>query len=173
VPAATDVRPPDATVPTEAEQHFVEQVALLMEGDGLPRMAGRIYGWLLICDPPHQSATDLARVLQASKGSISTMTALLIRAGLVERFARPGDRRDYYRLRSGGMATLMREGMGRITAIRRAAEDGLKLVARQPAELRERLSDFYDVMAFFEREYPALLDRWEARRKRAPARQAR
>ena len=161
---------PAGAEPAEAEQHFVEQIALLMEADGLPRMAGRIYGWLLLCDPPHQTATDLACVLQASKGSISSMTALLIRAGLIERFARPGDRRDYYRLRPGGMATLMREGMGRITAIRRATEDGLALVAKQPPELRERMLDFYDVMTFLEREYPALLDRWEASRKRAPSR---
>jgi DNA-binding transcriptional regulator GbsR (MarR family) len=156
--------PPPPGAPTEAEQRFVEQIALMMEADGLPRMAGRIYGWLLLCDPPYQSATDLARVLQASKGSVSAMTSLLIRAGLAERLGRPGDRRDYYRLRPGGMTMLMREASARLTAIRKLLEGGLALMAEKPPELRERLADFYDVIAFFEQEYPAILDRWEARR---------
>ena len=45
------------------QQHFVEEVGLLFEHAGLPRMAGRILGWLLICDPPHQSPGELAEVL--------------------------------------------------------------------------------------------------------------
>ncbi len=49
------------------------------------RMAGRMLGWLLICDPPHQSMNAIADVLQASKGSISTMTRLLIQLDLIER----------------------------------------------------------------------------------------
>lgn len=37
------------------EKHFIEDVGLLLEESGLPRMAGRILGLLLICNPPHQS----------------------------------------------------------------------------------------------------------------------
>ena len=40
---------------------------------------------MLICDPPAQSAGELADVLGASKGSLSTMTRLLIQVGLIER----------------------------------------------------------------------------------------
>ncbi len=65
-------------------------LALFFEEMGFPRMAGRILGWLLICDPPEQSAGQLAGVLQASKGSLSTMTRLLIQMGLVERVGLPG-----------------------------------------------------------------------------------
>ena len=31
-------------------------------------MAGRMWGWLLICEPPEQTAADLAEALQASRG---------------------------------------------------------------------------------------------------------
>ena len=143
----------------------MERFALLLEGEGLPRMAGRILGWLLVCDPPVQSATDLAQVLQASKGSVSTMTALLIRAGMVERVGRPGDRRDYYRLAPGTMSSLVRGATARLTAMRQTLQEGLSLLAEKPAELRQRMGEFYDVIAFFEREYPALVDRWEQSRK--------
>ncbi|MFQ3629252.1 MAG: MarR family transcriptional regulator, partial [Cyanobacteriota bacterium] len=76
--------------------HFVEEVGLMFELIGLPRMAGRIFGWLLISQPPHQSSGELAEVLQASKGSISSMTRLLIQLGLIERLPLPGDRRDFF-----------------------------------------------------------------------------
>ena len=38
--------------PEEAE--FVDRLGLFMEMLGGPRTMGRIYGWLLICDPPQQ-----------------------------------------------------------------------------------------------------------------------
>ena len=59
---------------TQAEErHFVEDVGITFEQTGLPRTAGRIFGWLLISDPPHQSTSELAEALMASRGSISSM----------------------------------------------------------------------------------------------------
>ena len=49
------------------EKHFIEDISRFFEEMGLPRMAGRILGVLLIADPPEQSINDLCEVLQASK----------------------------------------------------------------------------------------------------------
>ena len=170
-PASMEVRSGEAEGPAPvdperraAELRYVEDVGLLMETQGMPRMAGRILGWLWICAPPEQSASDLAAVLQASKGSISTMTTLLVRANLIERVALPGHRRDYYRTRPGGVNHLMRDGVRIITAMRELMDRGLALTAHQPPALQARLSEWRDVLAFLEREYPALLDHWEQRR---------
>ena len=54
------------------EKQFAEEVGIVFEQTGLPRMAGRILGWLLIAEPPHQSTEQLINALMASKGSIST-----------------------------------------------------------------------------------------------------
>jgi len=81
-------------------QNYVEEVGIIFEQTGLPRMAGRILGWLIIADPPHQSATQITEALIASKGSISTITRLLIQLGLVERISLPGVRQDYFRIRA-------------------------------------------------------------------------
>ena len=69
---------------------WVEELAMALERDGLPRMAGRIFGWLLLCDPPEQTLEDLAGALHGSKASMSTMTRLLAGAGLIERMRLPG-----------------------------------------------------------------------------------
>ena len=67
-------------------ERFVEELGVLLELEaGAPRMVGRVLGWLLVCEPPEQSAAELAERLQASRGSISAATRLLLRMGMIER----------------------------------------------------------------------------------------
>jgi DNA-binding transcriptional regulator GbsR (MarR family) len=143
------------------EQHFIEEVGVEFERAGLTRMAGRILGCLLVCDPPHQSTSDLAETLQASKGSISTMTRLLIQAGLVERLSLPGERRDYFCIKLGAWSQLLQHKLQQIASIRQLAERGLDLLQDEDPERRHRLEEMRDIHAFFEQEWPQLLERWE------------
>jgi DNA-binding transcriptional regulator GbsR (MarR family) len=145
---------------TAAELHYVEEVALGFERQGLFRMAGRVLGWLLICDPPEQTFGQIAEVLQASKGSISAAMKFLAPAGLVERISRPGERRDYYRCRPGAWAELARDQSRLYEEFRKLAQRGLELLADAPAARRERLQDMHDFYAWLEREMPALWERW-------------
>src|ERR687888_775303 len=83
-----------------AVERFVEELGVYFELEaGTPRMIGRTLGWLLVCDPPEQSAADLAELLQASKGSISTATRVLLRMGFIERVRFRGERFDRFRAR--------------------------------------------------------------------------
>ena len=109
------------------EQRFVEDVGIFFEQRGVPRMAGRVLGWLLICDPPHQSVDELAEALLASKGSISTTTRLLIRLGMVVRTSLPGQRKDYFVIRSDCWDWAMREALAKVSEFRALAEEGLVL----------------------------------------------
>lgn len=146
------------------EKHFIEDVGLLLEQSGLPRMAGRILGVLLICNPPHQSPSELAETLHASKGSISTMTRLLVEMGLIERIAVPERRRDYFRIKPGAWSQVIMFEESEVVTGRQLAERGLALVENQPAESQERLKEARDLYAFLEREYPLLIKRWERER---------
>jgi DNA-binding transcriptional regulator GbsR (MarR family) len=153
---------------TAAELHYVEEVALGFERQGLFRMAGRVIGWLLICDPPEQTFGQLAEVLQASKGSISAAMKFLVPAGLVERISRPGERRDYYRCRPGAWAELARDQSRLYDDFRKLAERGLELLGDAPAERRERLQGMHDLYGWLEREMPALWERWREHQKQQP-----
>ncbi len=146
------------------KQHFVEEVALVFEEIGLTRMAGRILGWLLICNPPYQSADELAEALQASRGSISTMTRLLIQLDLIERIGFPGDRRDYFRMKPDVWAQLLQARLEQITDLHQLAERGLALLDNEPPELQLRLQDMHDLYSFVEAELPILIERWEQER---------
>ncbi|UBF28761.1 MarR family transcriptional regulator [Kovacikia minuta CCNUW1] len=151
---------------TQLEQKsFVEEAGLLFETVGLPRMAGRIFGWLLISNPAHQSPTELAEILQASKGSISTMTRLLLQIGLIERISLPGQRRDYFRIKPNAWSELTKQRMVQITAFRQLAEQGLNLMQSTGSRSLQRLEEMRDIHAFFEQEMPKMIDRWEQQRK--------
>ena len=146
------------------KQHFVEEVALILEEIGLTRMAGRILGWLLISNPPHQSADELAEALQASKSSISTMTRLLIQIDLIERIGIPGDRRDYFRMKPDVWAQLLQARMSQVTDLHQLAEQGLELLEKETPELRQRIQDMHDLYSYVETELPILIERWEKAR---------
>jgi DNA-binding transcriptional regulator GbsR (MarR family) len=146
---------------TAERLEFVEEVGLFFERGGLTRMAGRMLGWLLVCDPPHQSMNELAEALQASKGSISGTARFLIQVGLVERLSLPGERRDYFRIPRGAWLHVTQNKMNEITRIRELAERGLTLLDSDDPDHRERLEHMRDMYAFFEDEIPRLLERWE------------
>jgi DNA-binding transcriptional regulator GbsR (MarR family) len=81
----------------EAAQHLVERMGLALEAEGLPRIAGRLLGFLLVHEGAF-SLDDLADELQVSKASVSTNARQLEIYGLLERTSAPGDRRDYYQM---------------------------------------------------------------------------
>jgi DNA-binding transcriptional regulator GbsR (MarR family) len=148
-----------------SKQHFAEDVGLTFEEEGMPRMAGRMLGWLLVSESPHVTLQDLAVVLHASKGSISTMSRLLMRMGLIERVSLPGERRDYIRLKPGSWSEWFGEEVSKISVLRQLAEHGLELLESKSSASRERLEEMRDLFAFLEQEYPVLLERWKKKRR--------
>jgi DNA-binding transcriptional LysR family regulator len=69
----------------EQERQFAEEVGTVMSGMGTPTAFGKLMGWLLICDPPQQTSTQLAQALGLSKGSVSTGMRALEQLGMVRR----------------------------------------------------------------------------------------
>jgi DNA-binding transcriptional regulator GbsR (MarR family) len=128
---------------------------------GLPRMAGRVLGVLLICDPPEQSLTDLSEILQASKSSMSTTTRLLVEMGLIERVPSPVPRQVYFQFRSGGWVVFIRQRLRLWASLHQIAERGLALLRDREPALRERLQEAHDMFSLIEEELPAVLRRVE------------
>jgi len=146
----------------DEKKNFLEEVGIVFEHTGLPRMAGRVFGWLLISDPPYQSPAELAEVLLASKGSISTNIRLLTQIGLVERFVIPGERHDHFRLSEDALRRTVRHGLEEeIKMFLSLAEQGLKLMKREPSIRRRWLEEMNNRYTFLGKEFPALIERYE------------
>jgi hypothetical protein len=150
-------------------ERFVEELGMQFELEaGTPRMVGRVLGLLLVCDPPEQSAAELAHTLQASKGSISTATRVLLRMGLVERVRVRGERFDRFSARPEAWDDFIwREDQ--FSAPRRVLRLGLEALADEPAARRARLLELDSFYAWWERRLPAL--RGECLRDRGRARE--
>ncbi|MDQ3885456.1 MAG: MarR family transcriptional regulator [Actinomycetota bacterium] len=142
--------------------NFVEEVGLFYEDAGMPRLWGRVLGYLLVCEPDLQSAEQLAQVLHVSRGSISMCTKALVRTGMVERQTLRGDRRTYFRIRPEAWTGVFEDQIRSTARLRELAQQGLGLLGNQPPERLRRLEQLQEFTAFYEREIPALLARWRS-----------
>ncbi|MCB9748828.1 MAG: MarR family transcriptional regulator [Myxococcales bacterium] len=145
------------TSPSAPELEYIERFARLFEDSGSSRIMGRIFAWLMICEPPEQSQPELAARLGVSKASVSTEVRALMSRGLVERTTRPGDRRSYYQIPAGGWAALLERRLRVFEEFREVAREGLGLLADAPARRRARLTEMRRVYAHMERALRAAL----------------
>jgi hypothetical protein len=126
---------------------------------GLPPMTGRVLAWLLVCDPAEQTAAQLAEALNASKGSISGATTMLVRAHLVDRLHLRGERADRFRLRPDAWDEQIRDpGAGEARAL---FARGLEALANEPATRRARLEELDEFYAWWQARAPVLWDEWQ------------
>jgi DNA-binding MarR family transcriptional regulator len=110
---------------------WVERIAkYCADQDGLPMIAGRILGWLMICDPPEQSAGQIAEAIGASRASLTTNLRLLASVGFVHQVTKPGDRTVYYRVDDDAWETVVRRQIESLTALGDILRDGLTLTGR-------------------------------------------
>lgn len=151
--------------PDEAE--FVDRLGLFFELLGATRTMGRVYGWLLICDPPQQSLTQLTEALSVSKASISTVARQLLDGGMVERLPSP-NRQHVYRVRPGGFTSVLATQLSLMRLGIEPAEYALSMLGEDRAEQRQRVEDFRDFCEFCTQAYGEQLMRlWtEYRAKR-------
>ncbi|MCF6473121.1 MarR family transcriptional regulator [Nonomuraea sp. MG754425] len=107
---------------------WVERVASFVAGEwGLAPITGRVLGWLMACDPPEQTAGDLAAAIGASRASLTTNLQLLTSIELVRRVRRPGERNVYYRIADDAWAKVIRRKLAAFTAFDGLAAEGLRL----------------------------------------------
>jgi len=152
------------TPPDEAQRLFVERSGDLLDQHGLPHMAGRVVGALLICSPPYMAHDELAEWLQASRGSISMSTQLLMRMRIVERISLPGHRRHYYRLNENLWNELFMPSRDHLQQHVDLCERGLALLEEEPVDAKWRLIEMLACMEFMLELLPEVLERWRVRK---------
>jgi DNA-binding transcriptional regulator GbsR (MarR family) len=143
---------------------FIERMGLTLEADGMPRIAGRIFGFLLISEEA-RSLDELAAELRVSKGSASTNARLLEQRGLLERVCRPADRRDYYRVRPDLFNHTMALRLARWERFHQAVADARTTLPIASPEVRERLEDYEQAYGFMSHIIREALSNWQAMRE--------
>jgi DNA-binding transcriptional regulator GbsR (MarR family) len=149
-------------VPDDAELIFADHAGRFYARQyGFPPMAGRLLGYLIVCDPPQQTLAGLAEVLMASRSAITGAMKLLEAYQLVIRSRTAGERVDHFsidpvRIEPKGFdatihreqAELMREGLALLpddSSIRRAVLEELAALADFLSERLPELADEWRV----------------------------
>lgn len=145
------------------ELQFVEEMGALFERGGSPRMAGRVWGYLLIVDADQVSASDLAAALDASPSSISGATRFLLGLEMIDRIRVSGQRKDFFTVHHGAILNLLRRRLEAITGVRELAARGLERFGDRDIA-RPHLEELYDVYSWFGAEFPGLVDRFISER---------
>jgi hypothetical protein len=151
-------------MPTPDEYAFLDRVADFYAREyRFPPVAGRLLGYLLICQPPEQSIAELSEALLASRSAITGAVAVLASYRAVRRTRTAGQRMDHVALDPRALdptgfagavyaeqATLARAALALLTDGRTGRRSMI-----------EEGAAFYEFLA---EKMPALLAEWNARR---------
>jgi DNA-binding transcriptional regulator GbsR (MarR family) len=107
---------------------WVDQVAMYLARDGVAPIAGRILGWLMVCDPAEQSAGQLSDAIGASRASLTMNLRLLTGMGFLTWRTRPGDRSMYYRMADDAWQTVVRRQIAGISSFLDITRHGIGLL---------------------------------------------
>lgn len=144
------------TVATE----FVERLGVLFEGEGLPRIAGRILGFLLVQGGGPCDFEDIRNDLQIAHGSVSTNTRLLENLGVVERVTFPGDRRTHFQLTDDPYARLLQGYIERTEKIRQTVADTRRKLPKKMNAGDKRLREFERFYEIMTKQLKVALETW-------------
>jgi DNA-binding transcriptional regulator GbsR (MarR family) len=137
------------------EQEFIDRWSRILAAEGLPPVAGRLWAWLLISEPPDQTVEEIAEAIGASRGAISGAVRWLEPSGLILRTKRRGDRREYWRTSPDAV-------VHSLEAKERATRPSLNALDAIIAALPHRTDDSLSRLREAQRLYAMLLDTFPA-----------
>jgi DNA-binding transcriptional regulator GbsR (MarR family) len=141
---------------------FVEAFSLKIEELGHPRIYGQILGWLLICDPPHQSFPDFMENLHISKASVSNITRMLIEQGLIEKVRIKGERQIYFKLKKGSVVDFMQKQLQLALDLEEITSKGLEYAEKEKDIDADRLKKANDFHRFLAEHTADLIEKYKA-----------
>ncbi|HSX42638.1 MAG TPA: helix-turn-helix domain-containing protein [Candidatus Saccharimonadales bacterium] len=132
---------------------------------GFPPVAGRLIGYLYVCQPAEQSVNDIAKTLLTSRSAINGAVKTLEIQRLVKRSRPAGMRADLISL-----APLGRENMGfdptEYQQMASLAREGLELTVDDSSGRRESLEAVVSLNEFMVERLPQLYEEWVMRHKK-------
>jgi predicted transcriptional regulator len=127
------------------ERRFVEDVARLLTPWGVPPVAARLYGHLLLCPRP-VSLDEIVEDLGISKSSASVAARLLESYTLAHRHSEPGTKRALYAV-ADDYEAMIRQQSRLLDALAGQLSAGAGIAAPRTVSARlEEMAEFYLTM---------------------------
>ncbi|SEL29105.1 GbsR/MarR family transcriptional regulator [Rhodococcus maanshanensis] len=151
-------------MPHDAQLIFADHVGRFYARQyGFPPMAGRLLGYLFVCDPPQQTIDELGDAMLASRSAVTGAVKLLESYRMARRTRVAGERVDRVSL---DPASQQPQNFDSAIHREHAAlfREGLALLADAPPDRRAPLEEMVALAEFLSERLPTLLDEWHTRR---------
>lgn len=133
------------------KQEMIQRMAYFTERRGGTPMNGRVFGFLLVANPPLQDFYSICKNLDASKGAVSNALKELINFGIVSFERKEGERKRYFYIDPEGWMETAKVEVRSVTTFKQLIDDIIKIRGNDEfKEFRaqlEQFSDFYSVMS--------------------------
>lgn len=150
-------------MPTDSEITFADHAGrLYARRYGFAPMAGRVLGYLMICEPREQSIGELADALLASRSAITGALSFIENLGYLRRSRTAGERMDRVRIDFG--AGEQGFDVSEYQEQADLAREGLAILAGAPVERRAVLLAYAAFADFLVERLPVLRQEWLAHR---------
>lgn len=146
----------------------VERFAQLLAEGGMPRMAARVYAYLLIEPVDGYTAGELATQLRVSPAGISGAVRYLVQSGLLVKEREPGVRGDHYRLHNDIWYETYIQRLDLLKRWEDLLAETIQLVGVDNAGTS--LRETHAFLAFLRSELPDMLERWRENKDELVAR---
>lgn len=150
------------TATTTSTEQQVEKMGVFFEQLGHTPMAGRVFAFLLLGEPPYKDFYEIQAFLQASKSSISNALKGLMASGIVDYITFSGDRKRYFRVNTKNWKGLLKDQ----TQKGKEMNDMLKEVLEnrkdsKHLDFNEELQSIFDFQDFLNRRMLEVIQEWE------------
>lgn len=146
-----------------AAVEFIEDLSLIAEAEGVPRIAGRIVGLLLVRHEP-LSFDDIVEQLHVSRASVSTNTRLLEARGAIHRVSRLAERKDFFEAGPDFLERLYERRIQRERAGRQIAAKARAALPAGYARTKESLKRMEELYSLMTEATEKVLHRWNNHR---------
>jgi DNA-binding MarR family transcriptional regulator len=128
---------------------------------GFPPVAGRLIGYLYVCEPMEQTINDIADSLLTSRSAINNAVKMLETQKLIHRSRTAGTRADTISLNPLGWENL---GFDPTEYLHMAslAREGLEVLSGASAQRRQALEVVVSLNEFLAQRLPQLYEEWSA-----------
>jgi DNA-binding transcriptional regulator GbsR (MarR family) len=156
-----------AALSAEERARLVEEMGLIWEQLGSPRMEGRIVGYLMLSNEPYVSTGELAEALHASAGTLSTVTRRLVEIGFIKRVPVKGERSHFFRCEDDVWGAFLGTEGKHLRRRQDFAEHALEVLGAEDDVPRLRLKNMRDYHSWLAVHHGEILNEWESfKRKR-------
>lgn len=144
---------------------IVNEFAIHMEKFGIPPLASRIFGVMLLVEPAEKSTQQIIAISGGSKGAVSLMMRIMEHMGIIEKCSIPGQRGHGWRIRRHFMVHMIEHKLIAVRNIQEFLENRLK----STENLSEfAISNLQEMMLFYQFLNEQMSDIFEQWKQKCP-----